>query len=140
MTDKSQVQIPSGTWIVGKWTGRRWRIRGCLGVGANGVVYAVDRDDGLPGAMKVCEGAGQVAFEWSLLERVKGARSSFPAPQQIDDSDHPHAQYFYVMERVGGKPLDKVWLGLRPRIASACCTRSSLAWPICTRPDMHFVT
>ncbi|SDW44709.1 serine/threonine protein kinase [Alicyclobacillus hesperidum] len=114
MSDKSQKQIPSGTWIHGKWTGRRWRVRGCLGVGANGVVYAVDRDDGLPGAMKVCAGAGQVAFEWSLLERVKGARSPFPAPQQIDDSDHPLAQYFYVMERVGGKSLDQVWSGLTP--------------------------
>jgi len=108
--------LPPGTWVVGKWTKRRWRVQGVLGTGANGVVYAVERDDGLKGAMKVCETAGQVAFEWSLLNLVRGPRSPLPAPQQIDDSDRPGARYFYVMERISGKPLDKVWPALAPAV------------------------
>ena len=122
--------LPPGTWVVGKWTNRRWRIRGVLGVGANGTVYAVERDDGLPGAMKVCETAGQVAFEWSLLNLVRGPRSPFPAPQQIDDSDRPGARFFYVMERISGRPLDKAWPGLTPalrkRVMLENCRRGSL--------------
>ncbi|WP_206831465.1 protein kinase domain-containing protein [Alicyclobacillus fructus] len=113
MTVSTRPLAP-GTWVVGKWTHRRWRIRGVLGTGANGIVYAVERDDGLPGAMKVCETAGQVAFEWSLLNLVRGPGSPFPAPQQIDDSDRPGARYFYVMERISGRPLDKAWPALAP--------------------------
>ena len=111
MTASARTLAP-GTWVVGKWTHRRWRIRGVLGTGANGIVYAVERDDGLPGAMKVCETAGQVAFEWSLLNLVRGPGSPFPVPQQIDDSDRPGARFFYVMERISGRPLDKAWPGL----------------------------
>ncbi|SIS86153.1 phosphotransferase [Alicyclobacillus vulcanalis] len=106
--------LAPGTWVTGKWTSRRWRVRGVLGTGANGIVYAVERDDGLPGAMKVCATAGQVAFEWSLLNLVRGPGSPFPAPQQIDDSDLPGARFFYVMERISGRPLDSVWPHLAP--------------------------
>ncbi|WP_206885587.1 protein kinase domain-containing protein [Alicyclobacillus mali (ex Roth et al. 2021)] len=113
MTGSARPLAP-GTWVEGKWTHRRWRIRGVLGTGANGIVYAVERDDGLPGAMKVCETAGQVAFEWSLLNLVRGPGSPFPAPQQIDDSNRAGARFFYVMERISGKPLDKVWPALAP--------------------------
>lgn len=116
MTPGASPRLAQGTWISGKWTRHRWRVRQCLGEGANGTVYSVVRDDGLIGAMKVCEGSAQVAFEWSLLERVKGAAGSpFPVPQTIDDSDDPRASYFYVMERVGGSPLNGVWSQLSLR-------------------------
>lgn len=57
----------------------------------------------------MCQGAGQVAFEWSLLERVTERNSPFPTPQVIDDSNDSRASYFYVMERVRGRSLDHMW-------------------------------
>lgn len=106
------VALAKGQHIRGKWTKQHWVIRACLGTGANGTVYAVQRVDGEIGAMKVCKEAGGVAFEWGLLEKMSHTCSAFPAPQCIDDSVDQPALYFYVMEQIQGQPLADVWARL----------------------------
>lgn len=101
--------LPQGLRIQGKWTKQQWVIRSCLGVGANGTVYAVQRADGEFAAMKICPDAGSVAFEWGLLEKMNHVGSSFPVPQCIDDSETNSPLYFYVMELIAGRSLEDVW-------------------------------
>jgi serine/threonine protein kinase len=114
MKGAAQGGLPSQLTLVGKWTKRRWTVLSVLGVGANGAVYSVQNEDGSRAAMKVCDTAGSVAFEWGLLEQMEKSKAAFPKPQCIDDSANHQALYFYVMEQVEGRPLSDVWPRLSP--------------------------
>ncbi|GEO26328.1 hypothetical protein AAC03nite_21130 [Alicyclobacillus acidoterrestris] len=123
MTQGVHPRLTKGSKVLGKWTRQQWVVQGALGVGANGAVYAVRGADHQRYAMKVCEDAGAVAFEWGLLEQLSAHGFAFPKPHCIDDSAAHPSLYFYVMELVDGQPLDVVW----PRLDAAGVKRILLA-------------
>jgi serine/threonine-protein kinase len=113
MTPTKRSTLKKGARIQGKWSKQEWTVCSCLGVGANGVVYSVRRPDGEVAAMKICDEAGSVAFEWSLLEKMAQSGAAFPKPHCIDDSAQAPALYFYVMEQINGRPLAELWQHLQ---------------------------
>lgn len=100
--------LPAGKILTGKWTQQKIEVIDVLGIGANGQVYNVRTSDGYF-AMKVATGAGEVAFEWHLLENLAKTTKHFPRPVFIDDSTENPPHYFYLMEKVEGKPIQKLF-------------------------------
>ncbi|QQE79424.1 hypothetical protein [Alicyclobacillus sp. SO9] len=99
--------VQQGTVFTGKWTRQSFKIAKCLGEGANGAVYLAYSQHGY-GALKFCQQASDAALEWNILEQVSQVQTSFPRPILIDDWETASGTtYFYVMEWVSGKPLDK---------------------------------
>jgi len=102
--------LQTGDWIEGKWAHHRYRVKKRLGSGANGDVFLVHGAyAGTSNALKVCDRAGDIAFEWSLLEKLWKQANCFPQPIQIDDDTQRASTYFYVMEFVEGQPLNEVF-------------------------------
>ena len=114
ITDAGLEMLRPGIHLNGKWTGRHIVVKSLLGQGANGQVYSILLD-GQPGAMKVAESAGDVAFEWHLLTKLQSPQSAFPQPLCIDDALWDgRTIYFYVMERIDGQPLSFVFVQFTP--------------------------
>lgn len=105
--------------LQGKWTGESFKVKEALGEGANGAVFLVYTARGLA-ALKVCQGAPEVALEWSTLEQLAHL-PGFPQPMLIDDCEwNGRRHFFYVMEWIPGVPFDVAYHQLGSR--SVSCT------------------
>lgn len=109
-----------GDRVEGKWGHQHYRVSRCLGAGSNGEVFLVKGTNGSH-ALKACDRAGDIAFEWGLLDKLQHQTNCFPKPVLIDDDNHRTNVYFYVMEFVQGQPLDR-------------------AFPLCSEADIRALT
>mgnify|MGYP001313609945 FL=1 len=106
MSTLSDRTFPNGTFISGKWHRRRYRVERLLGVGANGQVYLVRRNQSLY-ALKAGYEALDHQSEVNVLKSLMKASPEF-RHYMIDADDfvwNGQNIPFYVMKYVKGRSL-----------------------------------
>ncbi|MNZ34591.1 Serine/threonine-protein kinase PknA [compost metagenome] len=112
----SNMVLPQGTLITGRWRGGRYVIQRLLGQGANGIVYLVKRaENGELYALKMGFDTIDLQSEVNVLKALQNQRRKHRKANErqgpsylveVDDYSHLGSEIpFYVMRYVKGEPL-----------------------------------
>lgn len=115
-SSKSNMVLPPGALITGRWRGGRYVIQRLLGQGANGIVYLVKRaENGELYALKMGFDTIDIQSEVNVLKALHNQRRKHRKADErqdpsylveVDDYSHLGREIpFYVMRYVRGEPL-----------------------------------
>ncbi|CAM3960911.1 serine/threonine protein kinase [Cohnella lubricantis] len=118
----SEIRLPPGTVLAGKWNGKRYQLEKLLGAGANGQVYLAFSGRSVY-ALKIGTDAADLQAEANVLaslDKRERRRGRPPFLLDVDDAAaEGHELSFYVMQYVPGMSVRSYlrehgedWLGV----------------------------